>query len=663
MLAATESFDIGLVLLDLLVVLFAAKLAAELAERVRIPAVVGEIVAGMLVGPSVLGLVDPIADADTASMLVLLGELGVILLLLQVGMEMDLAEMGKVGRASLLVGVIGVAVPFLAGFAVALGFGEAAKTSVFIGAALTATSVGITARVFGDLKALSSKESRIVLGAAVADDVLGLVILTVVVKVVTEGTVGAGTVLSTIGIALLFLAATGVAAVLVVPRLFDYVNRWARSSTTIVIAALCLTLAFAALANSAKLAFIIGAFMAGLALGRTRFHERVDHQLSPVGHVLIPVFFASIGINADLSAMAEPAVLGLAAVLTLVAVVGKLVAAAGAAGAKVDKLLIGIGMIPRGEVGLIFASIGLASGVLDDDLYGALLIVVLVTTLMTPPLLRWQLARPSPEAASPATTIEAGSEPPQGWLTVEHDEVVLTGRPPSAMVVPLALRAGALVVTARPSDALLEWLDDPANDPLKWRPGNTDALVSLLHHGTARTWRLLEVTNVLERTLPEVATAVHRRRADPTELDPNHPLEFPTVDVINELTAHPGRDAAFDAEYAALERPYLLILAAFVHDVADEGGDAAAAGTLAQRLRPTDADLLMAAIYGADALLDVIRPPESVSDSELERLTALLRDAETARVAYLLAAARHPEPRWQREALDELYTSLAASLA
>lgn len=661
MLAATsEGYDLGLVLLDLLIVLFAAKLAAEVAERIHVPAVLGEIVAGILIGPSVLGLVDPLEHADVASMLVLLGEIGVILLLLQVGMEMDLAEMGRVGRSSLIVAVIGVAAPFIAGFTVALAFGEEPKISIFIGAALTATSVGITARVFGDLKALSSNESRVVLGAAVADDVLGLVILTVVVKVVTEGSVGFGTVLSTIAIALAFLVATGLAAVFVVPRLFDLINRWSKAGTTLVVAAFCLMLVFAELANAAKLAFIIGAFMAGLALGRTRYHERIADSFNPLGHIFIPIFFATIGINADLEAMAKPEVLGLAAVLTVVAVLGKLASALGALGTPADKLLIGMGMVPRGEVGLIFAAIGLSRGVLDDDLYGAVLIVVLVTTLMTPPLLRWRLARPQ-RAAAPEEVV--GSEPPQGWLTIEDDEVVLHGTPPSTMVVPLALRAAGLVAAARPSDRLVRWLSDPAHDPLTWRPSNTDALLPLLRHSDPRTWRLLEVTNVLERTLPEVADAVHRRRSDPTELDPARPLRFPTVDQIATLADSPGRDPAFDRERAALERPHLLTLAGFVYDVAATTGDQAAAASLAARLSPADADTITAALRGADELLDATRTTGVFDPERLARLASELASPDVARLSYLLAVVRDGDPHWRREMLDEIFESVRSALA
>ena len=203
-----ESVDLARLLLDLLIVIAAAKLAAEGAERVGVPAVLGEIVAGILVGPSVLGLVE--LGGERGVSLGVLAEIGVLLLLVQVGMEMDLAELGRVGRASMLVAVIGVAVPFVAGAGAGVGLGFDTETAIFLGAALTATSVGITARVFGDLRALATIEARIVLGAAVADDVLGLIILTVVVKVVTGDSVTVGVVASTVGLALGFLVLSGV---------------------------------------------------------------------------------------------------------------------------------------------------------------------------------------------------------------------------------------------------------------------------------------------------------------------------------------------------------------------------------------------------------------------------------------------------------------------
>ncbi len=390
--AATEAgVDIARLLLDLLIVLGAAVLCGEIAERIGSPAVLGEIIGGIIIGPSVLGLVE--LEGERGVSLGVLAEIGVLLLLFLVGLEMDLVDLRRVGAVATSVAVLGVVVPFATGLGVALAFGQDSKTSVFLGAALTATSVGITARVFGDLGTLSAPESRIVLGAAVVDDVLGLIILTVVVKSVTGESVGVGTVVETLGLAALFLVGAGIVGLFVVPHLIRVVNRFAKSGSTLVVVAFMLVLGFAAMADVTNLAFIIGAFMAGLALGRVERRERIITDLGAVGQLLIPVFFVTVGLDADLAAMFEPSVLGLATALFVVAVIGKLVSAYGVGKMSVDRLTIGIGMIPRGEVGLIFASIGLANGVLDDEAYGALLLVLVLTTLITPPLLRARITR------------------------------------------------------------------------------------------------------------------------------------------------------------------------------------------------------------------------------------------------------------------------------
>ncbi len=302
-------------LLDILIVLVAAKVAAELMERINVPAVVGEILAGILIGPSALDLV---SNNDVFRVL---GEIGVILLLLEVGSELELSELAAVGRASMsvaTVGVIvpfvggrvrrrgeGVIVPFIGGAAFGSTIGMTGKEALFVGAALTATSVGITARVLGDLKALTMVESRTVLGAAVADDVIGLVILTVVVRLATSGSVSVLGVLWIVFIAVAFLAVTAFVGVRYVPALFDWIARFSRSSGTLVALALAFTLAIAELANVAKLAPIVGAFVAGLALGRSNSSDRIRRELQPVGHLFIPVFFLSIGIDVDVAQFRE----------------------------------------------------------------------------------------------------------------------------------------------------------------------------------------------------------------------------------------------------------------------------------------------------------------------------------------------------------------------
>lgn len=618
MLSTIGTVDLPRLLLDLLEILVAAKLFAELAERLRVPAVLGEIVAGIIIGPSVLGLVE--LGGDRGVSVGLLAELGVLLLLLTVGMEMDLGELRRVGGPALSVAVIGVALPFVAGIGVGLAFGLSTNTSIFFGAALTATSVGITARVFGDLRALASTEARIVLGAAVADDVLGLVVLTVVTKLVTGGEVGVGLVAETVGLAVLFLAATALVGSLAVPRLFDGLARRATSQATVAVAAMALMLGFALLADVANLAFIIGAFMAGLALGQTRQHERIATDLGAVGNLLIPVFFVSIGINADLSAMTDPGVLGLAAALTAVAVVGKVLAGWGVFGRPADRLLIGLGMIPRGEVGLIFAAIGLSTGVLDDEQYGALLIVILVTTLITPPLLRVRLGRSQPAAGE----------------VVDDDEGV----------VARALEVAASSAHTAPSDEQLDWFAERRDRVLHWTSTDTPGLLAVLRTREPRAMRLLEATGVLDRALPEVAAAMARRRNDLTDLDPVGGLRFPTVErVLSSASVDvPASDSA--------------VLAAFVADVAD---DDVSARSLAARLTP-DGDHLVHLLADARLLRRRGLDPASYDETEVLQFATHMATSEHVDTARRLAHALADADATRDAGIDALGEQIAAAI-
>jgi Kef-type K+ transport system membrane component KefB len=550
--------SVGDVLLDILVVLVAAKVAAEIAERIGFPPVVAEILAGVVIGPSVLGLV---GHEDT---LLVLGEIGVILLLLQVGMEMDLEELTAVGRSALSVALIGVAVPMASGFAVGQLLGYGTNTSLFLGAALAATSVGITARVFSDLRALASVEARTVLGAAVVDDVLGLVILTVVVRIVSEGSVSAASVLGIVGVAIGFLVVTTFLGSRVAPALFRFIDRNSRSAGTLVVLALAFTLAFAQLAEAAKLAPIVGAFVAGLALSKSSESERITRDLAPVGHLFIPVFFLEIGIAARVEEFFDLGVLGTAGALLVVAVVGKLVAAAGAARSPGDKALIGFGMLPRGEVGLIFATIGLQEGVFGRDLYAALLLVVLATTLMAPPLLRWRLRR----VQRSRRTEPAEPRPPGGWLEVRDGVVELAARPPEPHALVVGLEAAlAIADHGRPGPALLDYLGSLGEARLPWDGRATDLLFEVLQRGDARAWRFLDVAGVLERALPELADALRRRRDDPFVVDPASASRFGLVEQIREVVA---RDPGAAEQHSLLEHPDWLLLAALILETAGE---------------------------------------------------------------------------------------------
>jgi len=657
MLASSGSIDLARLLLDLLIVVAAARLAAEVAERLRIPAVLGEIAAGLAIGPSALGLVD-LTEARGVSLGVL-AELGVLLLLLQVGMEMDLGELRKVGRSSLLVAVIGVVVPFAAGAAVSLAFVDSTTTAVFLGAALTATSVGITARVLGDLRALATTEARIVLGAAVADDVLGLVILTVVVKVVGGGTVDATTIVSTLGLALGFLAVTGAVGVLGIPRLLDVVHRRASSSAAVTTTATVVMLGFAMLADQAHLAFIIGAFMAGLGIGRSRHHERVARDLGSVASLCVPVFFALIGVNADLAALGKPSVLGFAGVLTVVAVVGKLAAAAGTVGTRVDRLLVGFGMMPRGEVGLIFASIGLSAGVLGGDEYGALVIVVLATTIVTPSLLRWRLGNgpteqatltnpagvttPSTVGARPAPEPRAdGGTTRTPWATIEHGTSVWTQPPDDAQTVAAALSVASLTPLGRPGDEVLAWFAERRGAPLAWSTDDTPALARLLRSDEPRAWRFLDASGVLERALPEVAAAMMRRRADMSDLDPVGSLRFTVVDRLDQWADHHGHPSDN------------LVLAALAADVADDArdGDDTGRSLLARLVDPDTVERIASTVTDARMLRHGATHVHPLDDRDLRQLAVHLATPSHLHAAEHLALALGPLEPWQRDLLD-----------
>jgi len=644
------------VLLDILIVLVAAKVAAEIAERVGFPPVVAEILAGVVIGPSVLDLV------GTEQTLRVLGEIGVILLLLQVGMGMDLRELGAVGRASISVAVIGVVVPTVTGFGVAAAFGYDPKISLFLGAALAATSVGITARVFSDLRALATVEARTVLGAAVADDVLGLVILTVVVRLVTEGSVSVLNVIGIFSLAILFLVATTVVGSRAAPPLFQFLQTSARSTGTVVVVALAFTLAFAELADAAQLAPIVGAFVAGLALSRSSVSDRITRDLAPVGHLFIPVFFLEIGIDADVGSFFEPKVVAIAAALFAVAVVGKLVSAAGAAGSPGDKRLIGIGMIPRGEVGLIFATIGLQEHVLTRDQYGALLLVVLSSTLVAPPLLRWRLLR---LRSGRARRAHPSAGPPDArWLRTHDGVVDLTADPPEGLALSLALDAARTITRANalPGSKLLDYLGRLGEAPMRWDGDATQQLFEVLRAGDDRTWRFLETTGVLERALPELAEAVRRRRDDPFLVDPSHVLRFRLVDAIRDLVATDARAAA---EYRALQHPEWLLLAALILDAAGE--DASPVDVARRLVKRLDlgaaAEQEIALLVGDSGLLRAAaRRVDGLEEERVFALATHLDRPERVRALFVLTLAVGGLESWHRTRLDELTTLVLAVL-
>jgi len=651
--------DIAEILRHILIVLIAAKVAAEVAERIGIPAVVGEIVAGVAIGPSLLNVV---GSGGGDEVLRTLGELGVILLLLDVGLEMDLRELGKVGRTSFLVATVGVVAPMLLGIGAMELMGESFNTSLFIGAALTATSVGITARVFGDLKALATTEARIVLGAAVADDVMGLVVLTVVVRLVAQGSVSILSVAGIVAVAVAFLVVGGLGGLRLGPPLFSLIERVSRSSGTMVALALAFTLGFAQLAEAAKLAPIVGAFVAGIALSKARQAPQIRRELSSVGHLFIPVFFLQIGIDADISSFIKGSVLRDAGVLLAVAVIGKLISPLGAIGAPGDKVLIGLGMLPRGEVGLIFATIGLQQGVLGPDLYAALLLVVLVTTLATPQLLKLRYAKLRGDVVLTSTAPDTPA-PNGGWLRVERDEVDLAGRPPDALAVPLGLDAAMALARRRPTQALFDWLSDAAPASVRWDDHLTAKLLDIIEFGNARSWRFLETSGVLERGLPEIAEALQRRARDPFSLDPLQGHRFMALERRRQLY----EDDPLALEMRKLEHPDHLLLAAFLVEALEEVPDptATARATLTRlALADTDRQTVLRLVADRDLLWSASHQPGALTEEPVLQLAAHLDSPEVARQLYLLSALRaEGRERWEVQRLRALYDLVQAVLA
>ncbi len=649
--------DFTEILTNLIVVLVAAKVAAEVAERIGIPAVVGEITAGVLIGPSALGLV-----GHGNEILHVLGELGVVLLLLSVGMEMDLAELSKVGRASLLVAIVGVVVPMALGFGVMSTFLDADfNTSLFVGAALTATSVGITARVFGDLRALATTEARVVLGAAVADDVMGLVVLTVVVRLVTEGSVSFLSVLGIIGVAVAFLTiGTGI-GLRVADPIFSGISRISRATGTLVAGAFVFALVFARIAAAAKLAPIVGAFVAGLALTRSRQSDEIHRELAPVGHLLIPVFFLQIGTEADISRFASAAVLRDAALLLLVAVIGKLVSPIGAIGVKGDKALIGLGMLPRGEVGLIFATLGKTAGVLDDDLYAALLLVVLVTTLVTPQLLKLRYS----QLRTPVAAIDEQGEPEPagGWLQHTDGEVELTARPPVIAAGAIALDAALAMAVREPGPELSSWLTAVPDVAKRFRRELLPRLLDAAERGNARSWRFLDVTGVLASMAPTMAEGFDRRRDDARAIDPIARYRLVGLERLRRLAV----DDPIAVEAQRLLHPDRLILGLLLIDVLDAMSDPSTAARLVVdelALDPTDADDVVALVTDAGLMRSASLRTAAFAAEYVVELASHLGSQERARSLYVTTALRNADAeRWQRNRLQELYHLVQETLA
>jgi len=400
-------------------ILIAAKFFGEIAERLGQPAVLGELIAGVILGSSVLGVIP--AEGSMVEIIQLLAEVGVAVLLFEIGLETDLREMFRVGAAASTVAVVGVALPFLLGFLywyfVDPQIGAAAEVTgvssamiaIFVGATLTATSVGITARVLTDLGQMHTKEARVVIGAAVVDDVLGLVILAIVTGLAAGAALSLFSITTTFVIAAGFLVVAVIVGNLIAPRLFRLIDSM-QVRGVLLVSAFAFALLFAALAGLAGSAMIIGAFAAGIVLSSTNQFDVITERVKPVADIFTPIFFVSVGAGVDVrlllpwTDMFDLNVLLVGGALVVIAVIGKVVSgySVGWGKEKLSHIAIGVGMIPRGEVGLIFAHIGMQSGILTPAVYSAILIMVIFTTFLAPPLLKPAFAHTVDSTPTPA---------------------------------------------------------------------------------------------------------------------------------------------------------------------------------------------------------------------------------------------------------------------
>ena len=393
--------DATAILLSLFVIFVAAQIGAEIAQRLKLPGVVGEIVAGCLIGPSALGWLK-VSDIASGTPLDVLAEIGVVLLLFAVGLEMRLDDLKKVGRSAFLVGILGVIVPFALGSIWAHGAGFEWARSLFVAAAFVATSAGITARVLQELGALQRIESRVILGAAVIDDILAMLLLGVVTALGGGEDIRVGRLILVLVQAIAFVAVIGWLGTRVMRVKGHWLERPINPLSPLTIAlTLCLGLAF--LSTKLGLAAIIGAFLAGMIASETRKREELEHQTQPLLAFLTPFFFVVTGAKIDLSVFASGAALWMLLVVTVIAVISKF--AGGFLGAlslgRRGATIVGVGMVPRGEVGVVIASLGLAEGVFSAEIYAVIVAMSLLTSIITPPVLAALLKREADEYETP----------------------------------------------------------------------------------------------------------------------------------------------------------------------------------------------------------------------------------------------------------------------
>lgn len=434
-----EALVVAGVLLSLVVIYLASKIGGEICARINLPPVLGDLVGGVIVGVSVLKLVifpeggedgsssvimnflqsttslEPAAFTATfhaqSEVIAILAELGVIILLFEIGLESELKELIKYGPQAAIVAVVGVVAPFSAGTIGLISlFHVPTIPAIFAGAALTATSIGITAKVLAEIGRLSAKEGQIIIGAAVLDDILGIIVLAVVASLVKTGEIEVANIAYLIVSAGAFLVGVILLGRFLSPYYVAFVKEL-KTRGPLLITALIIAFALSYIGAAIRLEAILGAFAAGLVLGETEKQQELEEQVVPVADVLVPIFFVVVGAKTNLGVLnpADPnnrEGLIIAAFLILVAIVGKVIAGFTVLQPGTNRLAIGIGMIPRGEVGLVFAGVGSASGALSPALEAAIIMMVILTTFVAPPLLRVVFKEPEPQPQSSGSTSE-----------------------------------------------------------------------------------------------------------------------------------------------------------------------------------------------------------------------------------------------------------------
>ncbi len=420
--AADATLVLAGVMLSLMVIYLASRVGGEICARINLPTVLGELVGGVIIGVSALHLllfpgsglsasasvvmqmlqgttaIDPLALTATfqaeSEVISTLADLGVVILLFEIGLESELPALLQVGVQAAVVAVVGVTVPFVLGTTGLMAiFHVPPLPAIFTGAALTATSIGITAKVLEELQRLTSREGRIIVGAAVLDDVLGIIVLAVVGGLVKTGKVQVASVVDLVLSAAVFLIGGIVVGRLVLPYFVKLLDRL-KTRGSLLIMSLVVVFGLSYLAVAIQLEAILGAFLAGLMLGETPKRHELVTQVRPIADLLVPVFFVVVGARTDVSLLnpfdpAHHPSLVLAMFLVIVAIAGKVVTGLTVFGLPgINRWAIGVGMIPRGEVGLVFVAYGATTGVLNSALQAAIIVMVIVTTFIAPPLLR-----------------------------------------------------------------------------------------------------------------------------------------------------------------------------------------------------------------------------------------------------------------------------------